>query len=90
MKKPDLKHFVLVNYTLKYLSQKEKVRVLRELCGYKEKKNGKAYNHAGIINKPEQKLGSNVLFIPISEFENIQNFFSRNNVKIRIKEAWIR
>ena len=91
MKKPNLKHFVLISYALKDLNQKEKVKFLRELVGYREKKKGKLYEHAGILaNVKEQKLGSNVILISIDELESIQNFFSRSNVKVQIKEVWCR
>ena len=37
MQKEELNHYMLIFYTLKFLPQKEKVKVLRELQGYKEK-----------------------------------------------------
>ena len=89
MQKEDLNHCMLVFYTLKYLPQKEKVKVLRELNGYKEKKQGKEYEHNGLVQKTKaEKLGSNVILIPISSFAEFQNFFSKNNIGIRIKEVW--
>jgi len=87
----ELKQNMLVFYTLKYLPQKEKVKVLRELQGYNERKYGKQYEHKGLVQKSSaEKLGSNVILVPISNFVEFQNFFSKNNVRIEVKEVWIR
>lgn len=82
---------MLISYTLKSLPQKKKVKFLRKLQGYKEKKHGKVYEHSGLVQKLEgQKLGSNVILIPIHNFAEIQNFFSRNNVKTEVKVVWVK
>ena len=91
MQKESLKHYMLISYTLKSLPQKKKVKFLRELQGYKESKYGKQYKHPGLLQKLEgQKLGSNVILILIHNFVEVQNFFSRNNVKTEVKEAWLK
>ena len=91
MKKGKLNHHMLILYTLKSLPQKEKVRVLRELNGYSEKKQGKTYEHKGLVQKLEaEKLGSNVILVSINNFAEFQNFFSKNNVKIEVKEVWVK
>jgi len=91
MQKEELKHYMLVFYTLKYLSQKEKVKVLRELKGYKETKQGKLYEHSGLLQEINgEKLGSNVIIIPIHNFTQIRDFFGNNNVKIDVKEVWLK
>jgi len=90
MEKEALKHYMLVSYTLKFLAQKDKVRVLRELKGYKEKKHGKVYEHQGLLHKLKaEKLSGNVLLVPMNNFTEIQNFFSKDNVKTEVKEAWL-
>lgn len=82
---------MLILYTLKYLPQKEKVRVLRELKGYSEKKHGKMYEHKGILHlSNSEKLGSNVILIPIASFSEFQNFFSKNSISIEVKEVWVK
>ena len=91
MEKGQLKHYMLIFYTLKLLPQKEKVKVLRELQGYKEKKHGKEYSHNGLVQKLDsQKLGSNVILVPINNYVEFQNFFSKNNIKVEVKEAWLK
>ena len=91
MKKEELKYRMLILYTLKSLSQKEKVKVLRRLQGYREKKKGKVYEHKGLVQKFEaEKLGSNVILVPINNFSEFQNFFSENNIKIGVREVWVK
>lgn len=91
MKKEELKHNMLVFYTLRYLPQKQKVKFLRELQGYSEKKNRKQYEHKGLVQKLNaEKLGSNVILVSIDKFVEFQNFFSKNNVKIEVKEVWLK
>jgi len=86
-----LKHNILIFYTLKSLSQKDKVKVLRGLQGYKEKKSGKLYVHEGLVQKlNSEKLGSNVILVPIENYVEFQNFFSKNNINIEVKEAWLK
>jgi hypothetical protein len=91
MEKEQLKHYMLIFYTLKFLPQKEKVKVLRELQGYKEKKHGKEYSHDGLVQKLDsQKLGSNVILVSIHNYTKFQNFFNKNNVKTEVKETWLK
>ncbi len=91
MEKEALKHYMLVFYTLKYLPQKEKVKVLRELQGYSERKYGKSYKHSGLVQKFDaRKLGSNVILVPVGGMVEFQNFFSKNDVKIEVKEVWLK
>ena len=82
---------MLILYTLKSLLQKDKVKVLRGLQGYSEKKQGKVYEHKGLVQKFEgEKLGSNVILVPINTFSEFQNFFSENNIKIEVREVWVK
>lgn len=91
MKKEELRHCMLILYTIKHLPQKEKVKVLRELQGYSERKNKKLYEHKGLVQRLEaEKLGSNVVLVLIDKFTEFQNFFSKNNIKIEVKEVWVK
>jgi len=89
--KEALNQHMLIFYTLKFLPQKDKVKVLRVLQGYNENKLGKQYQHDGLVQKHEaQKLGSNVILVPISKYTEFQDFFTKNNVKTEVKEVWIK
>jgi hypothetical protein len=89
--KKELSHYMLIFYTLRYLPQKDKVKVLRELHGYSERKKGKQYNHIGLTEKfNSEKLGSNVILAPMNHFVEFQNFFSKHDIKIKVREAWLK
>lgn len=82
---------MLIFYTLKYLPQKEKVKVLRELKGYRETKHGKTYEHKGMLHSANsEKLGSNVILVPIGSFSEFQSFFSKNKIGIEVREVWVK
>ena len=82
-----LKPYMFVFYTLKYLSQKDKVKVLRQLQGYKENKYGKQYEHDGLVQKfNAEKIGSNVILVTVNIVVELQNFFTNNIVTIDLKE----
>ena len=91
MEKEQLKHHVLISYTLKFLSQKDKVSVLRKLQGYQETKNGKLYDHSGLLQEFDgKKLGANVILVPVNSFATFQNFFQEYNIQIELKEVWLK
>ncbi|MBL7055684.1 hypothetical protein ISS07_02105 [Candidatus Woesearchaeota archaeon] len=91
MQKESLNQYMIVSYTLKNISQKKKVKFLRKLQGYKEKKEKKEYSHEGLIQKLNaKKLGSNVILSPIENFSEIHNLLSSYNIKAEVKEAWMK
>ena len=91
MEKEGFRQYMLIFYSLKYLPQKDKVKFLRKIQGYSERKKGKEYFHSGLIHKLKaEKLGPNVLLVSINSFMEFRNLFSKNNVSIRIKEVWLK
>jgi len=86
-----LKEFVLFIYSLNNLQQKKKVKVIRDLFGYKNKINGKEYNHEGLLQKTQsKKLAQNVILVPLSESFQFTNYFNQNQVKVEIKEVYLK
>lgn len=86
--KEGLSHYVLFTYSLSAVSQKQKVKILRELVGYKNVKD-KVYNHEGLLQKTNSvKLGSNVIMAPIDKALMFSNFFSSNKIKAEAREIW--
>ena len=91
MEKEGFRQYMLIFYSLKYLPQKDKVKFLRKIQGYSERKKGKEYFHSGLIHKLKaEKLGPNVLLVSINSFMEFRNLFSKNNVKTELKEAWVK
>ncbi len=86
----NLRQYNLLIYSLKDLSQKKKVKVIRGLFGYKDKKIKKTYEHKGLVEKSYgKKLAQNVILVPIIQKQYFVNFFSSNNIKYEVKEVWL-
>ncbi len=87
----ELKSCNLISYSLRSLDQNAKMKLIRELQGYSENKNGKKYVHKGLIDLTEaQKLGSNVILVSVWHFDKFQELFKKYKVKTEVKEVWIR
>ncbi len=79
---------MIVTYSLTDKSQKDKVRILRELLGYQETKGKKAYVHEGMLQKNYgRKLGSNVLLVPAGFAIYFNNYFQQNKIKFEMLEV---
>jgi len=89
--KESLKEFVLFIYSLNNLEQKKKVKVIRDLFGYKNHINGKDYSHEGLLQKTNsQKLAQNVILVPLSDSFKFTNYFNQNQVKVEVKEVFVK
>lgn len=87
----SLRQHALFIYSLKGLSQKVKVKVIRELFGYKDKKEKKVYEHKGLVNRTySKKLAQNVILAPIIQKQYFVDFFKKYNVKFDLKETWLK
>lgn len=87
----NLRHFALFVYSLREFSQKQKVKIIRELFGYKEKKGIKLYEHKGLLQKTNAvKIASNVILVPVEELVLFQNYFNSNRIKVELKEVWLK
>lgn len=86
----SLKHHILLTYHIKKLSQKDKVKFLRLLNGYKEQKK-KLYKHEGILQELNiKRVGTNTLLTDITNYPKLQSFFQENNIKTETIEIWIK
>jgi len=87
----DLKHYALFIYSLRGLSQKKKVKVIRELFGYKDRKEKKVYEHQGLLDRTySKKLSQNIILAPIIQKHYFDDFFKSNNIKYEVKEVWLK
>ena len=87
--KEGLREFVLFIYSLNNLEQKKKVKVIRELFGYRNKINGKEYSHEGLLQKTNsEKLAQNVIMVPLSQSFKFSSYFNEHQIQIQIKEVY--
>lgn len=97
--KPDfkpiktLKPWVIISYSLKNISPKNKMAVHRTLYGYRvEKKVGdKIYinESEGIVNKIGKKLGEAVVMLPAKEAESVINALEEHGAHYSLKKIWM-
>ncbi|MBI2576876.1 hypothetical protein HYV84_06675 [Candidatus Woesearchaeota archaeon] len=86
-KEPGMKDCILLTYSLAKLSQKEKVRILRELLGYSNRKE-KVYHHEGLIEAHHaEKIAQNVLLVPSLKAARFISFFGQNKVAYEFREV---
>lgn len=85
----EIKHYALINYSLKNLKQKEKMKFLRTLFGYSIKKAKKIYKQEGFIQQINgKKLTKNIILIPLDESARIKDLFEKFKIKIEMREIW--
>ncbi|MFH0837401.1 MAG: nucleotidyltransferase domain-containing protein [Candidatus Aenigmatarchaeota archaeon] len=89
---PDnIKHYAMFNYSLSKIKQKEKVRLLRTLFGYKNIHKNKTYEMSGILEKMNgKKIGSNAIVIPIEHSRELQKMFNKFKITPEIREVWVK
>ena len=85
----NLKHNILFSFNTIGIAPKNKVKILRTLYGYKEKKEKKEYTHKGLLDEVNGiKLNPGTIIVPINQNKKIYDFFGKNKVKFKIKELW--
>jgi hypothetical protein len=87
----NLRQYILFIYSLTSLSQKIKVKVIRELFGYRDKKEKKTYEHKGLVDRTySKKLAQNVILVPFIQKQYFVDFFKSYNIKYEVKELWLK
>lgn len=86
-----LKHYSFFTYSMRNLSQKEKMKFLRSLFGYKSIKDGKEYLQKGALDViGGKKINYNALLVPIEKSREVQKFFNSFKITPEIRELWVR
>lgn len=82
---------MIFTYSIRDKSQRDKVRILRELFGYKEAKGKKEYLHEGMQQKNySKKLGTSVILVPAGFALYFNNYFQQNRIKFEVLELWMK
>lgn len=87
----NLNHYFIINYSLNELSNKKKMKAIRQLYGYRIKKGKKTYEQPGILSSYNgKKLSNNVILIPGESLKEAKKFFQSHKIPYKIHESWIR
>ncbi|MEK6933929.1 MAG: nucleotidyltransferase domain-containing protein [Nanoarchaeota archaeon] len=79
------KKFALIEYDLSKFKQKDKMRILRCLLGYKLKKGKKVYEQKGLIKKVNAEKISNSILVGIVNYKDIYNLLKKERVPLKIR-----
>ena len=80
------KRFVLIEYELNRLKQKDKMRLIRKLLGYKLKKGNKIYTQKGKVEECNAEKISNGILVEIERYKEISDILRKNKIPIKIRE----
>ena len=86
-------HKTLFTFALNKLSQQKKMKFIRDLYGYEQKKSDKksVYKKQGMLEKQGGiKLSQNSILIPIEKTKEFREFFSKFKISPEIREVWVR
>ena len=84
-----LKHCFIFSFSLSRLKPNEQVSVVRKIYGYCTKKDGKVYEHTGILyDAGGEKINAGVVMVPAEYHKRIFDFFKKNGVSFRTREIW--
>ncbi|MEK6859203.1 MAG: nucleotidyltransferase domain-containing protein [Nanoarchaeota archaeon] len=87
----NLNHYFIISYSLNGLSNKKKMKAIRQLYGYRIKKAKKIYEQPGILSSYKgKKLSSNVILIPGESLKEAKKFLQSHKIPYKIYESWIR
>lgn len=86
-----IKHNVMISYRISELSQKKKMSFLRELYGYKNKKDKKEYAKDGLIKKINAtKIGTNVVLVQKEELSQVKSVLKKYKIPHELKDLWMK
>lgn len=86
--KDDVTHYSMFSYTLANLSQKNKMKLIRRLFGYRIKKGRKTYQQTGRIKEIGGKKLENCLLVPVEKSSDVQKLLNSFKITPEIREVW--
>lgn len=85
----ELQHKIIITYSIKKLNINKKMKIIRELNGYKNIKNKKEYVQKGLIEKTNsKKIDTNTIIIRYDYLDEFKQVFKENKVDYIIKDIW--
>lgn len=84
--KKVVKQKILITYDISRLRQKDKMRIIRRLQGYKLKRGKKIYEQKGIIEQIKAEKLSNAILIDREHYKKMIDLLRSNKVPLKIIE----
>ena len=83
------KHFVFIEYDLSKAKQKDKMKTIRRLFGYKIKKGKKIYEQKGILKEFNAEKIQNSVLVDIGNYKKILIILKEQKIPVKVREVWI-
>ncbi len=83
------KHKVIIEYDLSKRKQKDKMRIIRKLYGYKNKKDKKVYFKKGITEAIKGEKISNAIIVEIENYKPIISLLKEHKIPLKIRTIWV-
>ena len=84
-----LNHSILVEYHLSKIKQKDKMKIIRKLSGYKIKKDKKTYIQEGLIKSLEGEKLSDIIIMPMEKYKPLLDFLRKNKISAKLREIYL-
>ncbi|MBD3155828.1 MAG: hypothetical protein GF368_04185 [Candidatus Aenigmarchaeota archaeon] len=82
-------HYTMIKYNLSSLEQKDKMKVIRDLFGYRKEVNDKTYEKKGLVRElGGRKIENGVFIIPNERSKEILDYLKEMGVEFEIEEIW--
>lgn len=88
IKQKKEKNKVLLEYDITELKQKDKMKVIRALYGYKIKHGKKIYAQEGILKELKGERLSNAILLNAGSHKKAIDFLSKNKIPIKVRRVW--
>jgi len=79
-------NLVLIEYNISKLKQKDKMNIIREVYGYKNKKDRKVYEHKGIIHECNGEKVTNGILLQADSYKRLLDFLRKENIPVKIRK----
>ncbi len=84
-----LNPYYLLSFKLTNLLPKNKVKFIRQMYGYKSRKEHTVYCHAGAMQEGGVRINQNTILTPGPQLNNFLSLFKQFKIKYQIREVWM-
>ena len=84
----NAEYYLLITPSFKKFSKSQKVKIWRNLYGYKQKVGKKVYKTEGLLKKLNGKRVENGIIVKMSNKKHIVDFLNKKRVNYTVNEVW--
>jgi predicted nucleotidyltransferase len=85
----DVKYYFLFNLDFRGMERKRKIKIWRELYGYKQRVGEKEYTSKGFLYKVGgKKLEKSMIIVPAENKSKIMGFLKKYKIRYKMSEIW--